>query len=118
MYHMLRERKHALSDEVNLLLDYADFFYDDDEGDVLFNSLREFEAFPDISKTFDLLCSSLIENFLHPFHRLHNSDRRQRLIDFINKVIRDRFPKLTSKTLKQKRLDSKIKVYSDSYNQK
>ncbi|KAH9636857.1 hypothetical protein HF086_010199, partial [Spodoptera exigua] len=115
MYHMLRERKHALSVEVNLIIDYADFFYDDEEGEALFNSLREFEAFPDsncslfVSKTFDLLCSSLIENFLHPFHRLHNSDRRQRLIDFINKVIRDRFPKFTSKTLKQKRLDSKIK---------
>ncbi|KAF9405547.1 hypothetical protein HW555_013769, partial [Spodoptera exigua] len=110
MYYMLRERKHALSVEVNLIIDYAEFFYDDEEGESLFNSLREFEAFPDISKTFDLLCSSLIENFLHPFHRLHNLDRRQRLIDFINKVIRDRFPKLTSKTLKQKRLDSKIKA--------
>ncbi|KAF9408902.1 hypothetical protein HW555_011565 [Spodoptera exigua] len=116
MYHMLRERKHALSVEVNLIIDYADFFYDDEEGEALFNSLRECKAFPDsnsslfVSKSFDLLCSSLIENFLHPFHRLHNSDRRQRLIDFINKVIRDRFPNFTSKTLKQKRFDSKIKA--------
>ncbi|KAF9404699.1 hypothetical protein HW555_014213, partial [Spodoptera exigua] len=116
MYYMLRERKHALSVEVNLIIDYADFFYDDEEGEALFNSLSEFEAFPDynsslfVSKTFDLLCSSLIENFLHPFHRLQCSDRRQRLIDFVNKVIRDKFPKLTSKILKQKRLDSKIKA--------
>ncbi|CAH1642640.1 unnamed protein product [Spodoptera littoralis] len=48
MYHMLRVRKTELSVEVNSIIDYAELMYEDKEGDYLFNSLREFEAFPEI----------------------------------------------------------------------
>ncbi|XP_035457692.2 uncharacterized protein LOC118281230 [Spodoptera frugiperda] len=44
---MLRERNQALSEEENSILDHADSFYDSKEGEYLFNSLKEFEAFPE-----------------------------------------------------------------------
>ncbi|XP_050556411.1 uncharacterized protein LOC118281218 isoform X2 [Spodoptera frugiperda] len=98
MYHMLRARKQTLSPEVNSIIDYAEFLYTDEEGENLFNSLREFEAYPEISKSGYLLCSTLIENFLSPYRRLHQSERRQRLLDSINKELRDKFPQISLKT--------------------
>ncbi|CAH1642665.1 unnamed protein product [Spodoptera littoralis] len=110
LYHMLRGRKTTLSVEVNSIIDYAELMYEDKEGDYLFNSLREFEAFPEISKSGYLVCSTLIENFLSPFRRLHGTKQRQTLLDSINKAIQEKFPQISGKTDKEKDLKYGIKA--------
>uniref|UniRef100_A0A2A4J430 Uncharacterized protein n=1 Tax=Heliothis virescens TaxID=7102 RepID=A0A2A4J430_HELVI len=46
MHQLLRTRRTALATDVNSIIDYADMLYEHAEGYRLFNSLIEFEAFP------------------------------------------------------------------------
>ncbi|CAH1642608.1 unnamed protein product [Spodoptera littoralis] len=96
VYHMMRLRNTSLDSDVNSIIDYADILYEDAEGRLLFEALRDFEAYPDVSKTSTEVCQGLVDSFFAPYRRLLKSERRQNLLDAINYLLKTRFPRRKS----------------------
>nr|XP_049696121.1 uncharacterized protein LOC110381803 [Helicoverpa armigera] len=97
LHHLLRTRHSMLATDVNSLIDYADMLYEHEEGYMLFESLMEFEIYPNTTdRTGRQVCDFLIESFLRPFRRLYHSERRQALLDSINYALKIRFPEYSN----------------------
>ncbi|KAJ8706755.1 hypothetical protein PYW07_012833 [Mythimna separata] len=96
MFHTLLRRRETLSPEVNSILDRADVYYSDEEGQELFKALMEFENYPNITKSSYSLCDRLIASVLNPFRRRrpHLKLRRKKLMDSINAALNNRFPNI------------------------
>ncbi|PZC73046.1 hypothetical protein B5X24_HaOG210154 [Helicoverpa armigera] len=92
LHHMLLRRRRELSAEVNSIIEYAGMMYRYEEGNHLFNVLKEFEEYPNVTLRPYFLCDSLIEAFLRPFRRMRYSPQRRVLLDSINKALKNRFP--------------------------
>ncbi|KAJ8706744.1 hypothetical protein PYW07_012822 [Mythimna separata] len=92
MFHTLLQRRETLSPEVNSILDRADVYYNDEEGQELFKALMEFENYPNTTKSSYSLCDRLIASVLNPFRRRrpHLKLRRKKLMDSINAALNNR----------------------------
>ncbi|PZC72186.1 hypothetical protein B5X24_HaOG211776 [Helicoverpa armigera] len=91
LHNLLHARRSSLPAHVNSIIDAASLLYEPLEGYALFDSLMDFEKYPDIPRTGRQVCADLIKSFLRPFRRLHHSKRCQELLISIDDALATRF---------------------------